>query len=167
MQLKKIVTEFPKIDPTSYTFVYADTASFEEEIDEWFSYNEAEFKRLNRAKDTFGRRWKKFSEKSWLETDREQRLSFLKKEIDGLHATDLRRRCKSLQTMLHFVLGVWDKTAGKKEEVTVIQSKKPKSKTKATPSQIEHMKGNLLLLAESGGIEVLYEVMQNAFKYLW
>jgi hypothetical protein len=167
VQLKKLVTEFPKIDPTSYTFVYADTASFEEEIDEWFSYNEAEFKRLNRAKDTFGRRWKKVSEKSWLETDREQRLNFLKKEIEGMHAADLRRRCKSLQTILHVVLGIWDETAGKKEELDATLSKKPKNKTRATPSQIECMKENLLLLAESGGIEVVYDVMQNAFKYLW
>ncbi|PQE23102.1 putative required for hyphal anastomosis (HAM-2) protein [Rutstroemia sp. NJR-2017a WRK4] len=167
MQLKKLVTEFPKIDPTSYTFVYADTASFEEEIDEWFSYNEAEFKRLNRAKDTFGRRWKKFSEKSWPETDREQRLIFLKKEIEGMRAVDLRRRCKSLQTILHVVLGIWDETAGKKEELDATSSKKPKNKTKATPSQIEYMKENLLLLAESGGIEVVYDVTQNAFKYLW
>ncbi len=71
MQLKRIVTDFPKADPTSYAFTYADTATFEEEVDEWFSYNEAEYRRLNRARATFERRWKKFIGKSWVDPDTE------------------------------------------------------------------------------------------------
>lgn len=167
MQLKRLVTEFPKVDPTSYTFIYSDTATYEEEVDEWFSYNEAEFKRLHRAKDTFQRRWKKFSKNTWRECDREEQLKFIKKEVQGLHASDLRRRCKSLQTLLHVILGVWNENAGKKEELDMIQSIEKKGRTNATPSQIESMKTNLSLLAESSGIEMIYEVMQLAFKHLW
>jgi hypothetical protein len=169
MQLRRIVTEFPKIDPTSYAFTYADTASFEEEVDEWFSYNEAEYKRLHRAKDTFERRWKKFAGKPWLETKEnefEKCEKFVEREVNGLRATDLRRRCKSLQTILHVILGVWDETAGLKiedEELT----KGEKWKTKATPLQLEHMKANILLVSQAGGIPLLFEVMQNAFKRLW
>ncbi|ESZ89593.1 hypothetical protein SBOR_10022 [Sclerotinia borealis F-4128] len=167
MQLKKLVTEFPKIDPTSYTFVYSDTATYEEEVDEWFSYNEAEFKRLHRAKNTFQRRWRKLSEKSWVEADRGEQLKFVKREVQGLHASDLRRRCKSLQTLLHVILGVWDEKAGKKKELETIQSSGTKERTKATPSQVESMKMSISILAESGGIEMVYEVMQTAFKHLW
>lgn len=166
-QLQKLVTEFPKVDPTSYTFVYSDTATFEEEVDEWFSYNDAEFKRLHRAKDTFHRRWKKCSGKTWVAADREEQLKFVKKEVQGLHASDLRRRCKSLQTLLHIILGVWDENAGKKEELKSIQSGDKKGRTKATPSQLESMNTSVSLLAESGGIEMIYDVMQNAFKHLW
>ncbi|KAB8291746.1 hypothetical protein EYC80_006541 [Monilinia laxa] len=167
MQLQRLVTDFPKVDPTSYTFVYSDTATFEEEVDEWFSYNEAEFKRLHRAKDTFHRRWKKCSGKTWVAADREEQLKFVKKEVQGLHASDLRRRCKSLQTLLHIILGVWDENAGKKEELKPIQSGDKKGRTKATPSQLESMNTSVSLLAESGGIEMIYEVMQTAFKHLW
>lgn len=167
MQLKRLVTEFPKVDPTSYTFVYSDTATFEEEVDEWFSYNEAEFKRLHRAKDTFQRRWKKFSAKTWIEVDREEQLQFVNSEVQGLHASDLRRRCKSLQTLLHITLGNWDENAGKKEELESIQSGEKKGRTKATPSHVESMKRSISLLAESGGIEMIYEVMKTAFKHLW
>jgi hypothetical protein len=159
MQLRRIVTEFPKIDPTSYAFTYADTASFEDEVDEWFSYNEAEFKRLHRAKDTFQRRWEKFADKTWLEVNREERDNFARQEINDLYATDLRRRCKSLQTILHIILGVWDETAGMEMD--------PKNKTRATKVQLEHMKDGILLVAEAEGISLLYEVMQNAFKRLW
>jgi hypothetical protein len=169
MQLRRIVTEFPKIDPTSYAFTYADTAPFEEEVDEWFSYNEAEYKRLHRAKDTFERRWKKFAGKSWLgtkENDSVQCEKFVAREVNGLHATDLRRRCKSLQTILHVILGVWDETAGLKVEDEE-PAKGEKWKTKATPLQLEHMKANILLVSQAGGIPLLFEVMQNAFKRLW
>ena len=185
MQLRRIVTEFPKVDPTSYAFTYNDTATFEEEVDEWFSYNDAEFKRLHRAKDTFERRWKKFAGKPWLDTDKEQHEKFVKQEIDDLRDTDLRRRCKGLQTTLHIILGVWDETAGMitaeaedlkgkgkeeaeepKEEV-VGGGDEAKPKTKATGPQLEQMKAVILLVAEAGGIAILYQVMQDALKCLW
>ena len=159
MQLRRIVTEFPKIDPTTYAFTYADAASFEEEIDEWFSYNDAEYKRLQRARDTFERRWRKFSNKPWLES--QDRQKFVEREVNGLHATDLRRRCKSLQTVLHIVLGVWDETAGiKSEEAT-------KSRTKATPKHLENMKAGIVMVTNAGGIALVFQVLQNAFKMLW
>lgn len=84
MQLRRIVTEFPKIDPTAYAFEYLDTATLVEEIDEWFSYNEAEYRRLQRAKETSSRRYKKFARKEWLESDNEERRRFVEREIKGL-----------------------------------------------------------------------------------
>jgi uncharacterized protein (DUF4415 family) len=188
MQLRRIVNEFPKIDPTSYAFTYADTATFEEEVDEWFSYNEAEFKRLHRAKDTFERRWKKFvklqldeDEKeadgdSWLEASRTAQEEFVKQEVNGLLAEDLRRRCKCLQTILHILLGVWDETAGKpagspkgKEKAVEEEAESDitKPKTQATEPQLEQMKAGISLLAEADGIKLLFQVMQDAFKRLW
>jgi hypothetical protein len=183
MQLRRIVTDFPKIDPTSYAFTYSDTATFEEEVDEWFSYNDAEFQRLHRAKETFERRWRKFAGKAWSEADQEAREKFVKQETGGLLATDLRRRCKSLQTMLHIILGVWHETAGKAEEAVESKGKereveeetsssrnesvKPRPKTKATKLQLDHMKSGILLTAEAGGIKHLFQVMQDAFNRLW
>lgn len=179
-----MVTEFPKIDSTLYAFTYSDTATFEEEVDEWFSYNDAEFKRLHRAKATFERRWKKFARKPWLEVDREQHEKFVKREFNDLRDTDLRRRCKGSQTILHIILGVWNETAGMKtaqadelkgtEETEEHKTKadaeeatQTKSKTKATEPQLEHMKAAILLVAEAGGVALLYQVMQDAFKCLW
>jgi len=161
MQLRRIVTEFPKIDPTAYAFTYTDTATLAEEIDEWFSYNEAEYRRLQRAKETHSRRYKKFAKKEWLESDDGEKRRFVEKEIKGLQATDLRRRCKSLQTILHVVLGVWNETAGE-----VVQGESD-NRTKATASHLEHIKKGILLVSETEGISSLYQVMQNAFKLLW
>ena len=174
MQLRRIVTEFPKVDPITYAFTYADTASFEEEVDEWFSYNEAEFKRLHRARETFERRWKKFAGKTWLDATPEEREKFVQREANGLLATDLRRRCKSLQTVLHIILGVWHETAGldtedpkgrERENEQPEETLKPK--TLATVAQLEHMKAGINLVAEVEGIALLFQVMQDAFKRLW
>lgn len=182
MQLRRIVTEFPRTDPTSYAFTYTDTAALEEEIDEWFSYSGAEFKRLRRAKNTFERRWKKYAGKPWLDADDEERRRFVQREINGLLATDLRRRCKSLQTILHIVLGIWDETAGldlgttgskgkEKEEETSGDVKNEqeasKPKSKASKSQLEHMKAAITLITDVEGIASLFQVLQDAFKRLW
>lgn len=181
-QLRRIVSDFPKIDPTSYAFTYADTATFEEEVDEWFSYNDAEFRRLQRAKGTFERRWKKFAGKEWTEAEQAERKKFMKQESNGLLAKDLRRRCKSLQTILHVMLGVWHENAGKIEDQVAKGKQKDVSepgndtfeepletepKTKATKSQLEHMKSGILLVAEADGIRHLFQVMQDAFNRLW
>ncbi|CAG8976956.1 hypothetical protein HYALB_00010938 [Hymenoscyphus albidus] len=165
IQLRRLVHEFPRSEPVSYAFEYTDTATFEEEVDEWFSYNDAEYKRLHRVKDTFGRRWKKFSGKPWLDADQTERQNFAEQEVNGLLATDLRRRCKALQSILHIVLGVWDETAG--IQLAGKEEDAPRTKTKATQIQLEHMKSGILLVARAGGVPLLYEVMQNAFKRLW
>lgn len=165
MQLRRIVNEFPKTDPTAYAFTYTDTASFEEEVDEWFSYNDAEYLRLNRARKTFERRWKKCSASSWLEADDTERKMFVGQEVEGLKATDLRTRVKSLQTILHVILGVWDESAGGKARAESTET--PKPKTKATPGQVENIKAGITLVANAGGISILFDVLQNAFKKLW
>ncbi|KAL3422395.1 transmembrane hyphal anastomosis protein ham2 far11 [Phlyctema vagabunda] len=164
MQLKRIVTDFPRIDPTLYAFDYGDTASYEEEVDEWFSYNDAEFKRLARARETFNRRWNKVAKKPWPEAETQQ-AGFLQREISGLAAADLRRRCKSLQTVLHVALGVWDESAGLSDPGSESDAKK--RKTKATTSQTDAMATGIMMIAKADGIQLLFEVMQNAFKRLW
>lgn len=121
--------------------------------------------RLRRAQITFERRWKKFSGKPWLEVTDDQRRNLIEREVGGLLATDLRRRCKSLQTILHIVLGVWDETAGVESDVS--ESEGIVGRMKATPSQLEHMQAGILAVAAYGGIGSLVQVMQNAFKRLW
>jgi len=185
MQLRRIVNEFPKSETLTYAFEYKDTATFEEEINEWFSYNPAEFKRLIKARDTFQRRWKKVSGQSWLDAEQAERQEFVQGEVDELRSQQLRRRCKGLQSLLHVVLGVWDETAGMraavpdfKEKVTLKDdevgngstcgdSQESVDRLKATEPQCDHMKSGTEILTAVGGISVLFQVMQNAFTRLW
>lgn len=167
MQLKRIVTEFPRVEPTVYAFSYCDTASYEEEIDEWFSYNSAEFQRLRRARDSFERRWKKLGNKSWNEAERSKKKAFVQKEVNGLQATDLKRRCKSLQTILHTTLGVWHESAGDVGNVGKYVADDTKPRTVATKAQVEAIKDGILLVTECGGVAAVYEVLRKALDRLW
>jgi hypothetical protein len=166
MQLKRIVTDFPRVEPTAYTFTYADTASFEEEIDEWFSYNEAEFVRLRRARDTFTRRWKKQALMPWSSAEEKNRKRFLEQELEDLDSPLLLRRCKALQSVLHIVLGVWNQSAA---GVPAVEpgSLKEKPKTTATKSQVEAMKAGVLLITECDGVGRIYTLMKQAFDRFW
>ncbi|KKY25423.1 putative required for hyphal anastomosis [Diplodia seriata] len=57
MQLKKLVTDMPKVEPTPYAFEYEDAASFEVEIEEWFSYSIEEQAMLLKAQSSFVEEW--------------------------------------------------------------------------------------------------------------
>jgi len=185
MQLRRIVNEFPKAEALTYAFEYKDTATFEEEINEWFSYNPAEFKRLIRAKDTFQRRWKKGSKQSWLDAKQTEQQEFVRAEVNELHSEQLRRRCKGLQSLLHIVLGVWDETAGLRVDTFESKGKEASrdeevdnstfngdlqesvDRLKATEPQCEHIRLGIELFSAAGGIPLLFQVMQDAFKRLW
>jgi hypothetical protein len=168
MQLRRIVTEIPRAEAQAYAFTYGDTATYEEEIDEWFSYNNAEFLRLRRAKDTFERRWKKFHAKPWMDCDPEKRKTFIKREISDLRNPDIHRRCKSLQTILHIILGVWHESAGiKKGSEGLDREGEQNRKTTATKSQLESIKSGVLLITEWGGVAEVFAVLRNALDRLW
>lgn len=169
MQLKRIVSEFPRTEPTAYAFTYADAAPFEEEIDEWFSYNDAEFARLRRARNTFETKWQEFDEKPWSAADFELRKKFLEREIIGLHVGDMQNRCFSLQNILHIVLGVWDESAGGLDASQANDGEvgQQKSRSTATKSHLDSMINGVLLLTECGGISQVYEVMRTALGRLW
>ncbi|KAI1003552.1 hypothetical protein K3495_g4656 [Podosphaera aphanis] len=162
-QLRRIVNEFPKIDTATYAFSNDDSASFAEEIEEWFSYNPLEYKRLELAKETFERRWKKFSSKTWAECESSEHEKFVEYEINRLPVVDLRRRCKSLQTILHIVLGVWHEK--KKLEST---DGKESAKSKSTPlsEHLQRIKYGVALVAMAGGISIIFDILQSSLVNL-
>ncbi|KAI9843049.1 MAG: Factor arrest protein 11 [Sclerophora amabilis] len=120
-QLKQIVTQMPRFERTAYAFIYTDTASVPEELDEWFSYSEEEQARLTRARSTFEIHWNDFvprrsPERSkppdWTSAPVSQRNKFLRMELEGLENPDIKTRSPSLQAILYVLLGVWGETAG-------------------------------------------------------
>jgi hypothetical protein len=72
---------------------------------------------------------------------------------------------------------VWDETAGKNSSGVKIETSKsreketeapaPQPRTNATGFQLEHMKLGIALVTKADGIEVLFKVMESAFKRLW
>lgn len=164
MQLKRIVSEFPRVEPTSYAFVYEDTASFEEEIDEWFAYGNVETLRVNRARVCWGGRWKQTSKKLWSEEDRSVKKEFVRRECEGLKGEAGGRR-KSLQRLMHVLLGVWDESAGTAKPLAHVVNSiwdegEPQVRSQATKSQIDAMKEGVALVTECGGVSAAYDAMR-------
>jgi hypothetical protein len=163
MQLKRIITEFPRAEPIAYAFEYSDTASYAEEIDEWFSYNDAEFTRLRNARESFGRQWSKASghKDGWKfsESSEDRRKDFVKQEITAIRSDDLEQRCRGLRSILHIILGNWDESAGRNRSFRV-------ERTSAAPRHITEMKFGLRTFAECDGIPAICEGVAKAFDRL-
>ena len=163
-QLKRIVNEFPRIDPNIYTFEYADTSNFEEEVEEWFCYDTTEYKRLYRAQETFRNRWGGI-DKSWMDADHPQRQKFMTEELKGLRNADLQGRGECLRSILHVILGVWDETAGLSKQDS--ETEEGEGESKGTNVQLIYMQSGIQLVADCDGLPTLYDLMKSAFDRLW
>ena len=124
-QLRRLVTDLPKLEPTAYAYNYSETRSFPEELEEWFSYTEEERYMLLRAKQTFDEKWEQaqaeradLTDKAleWTDVEPENRESFVRDAINSLESPELASRVKSLECISYVALGVWGLTAGANDE---------------------------------------------------
>lgn len=58
-QLRRLASELPRNEPITYDFTYEDMGDFDEEVDEWFSYQIWQWVRLNYAQQYFESRWER------------------------------------------------------------------------------------------------------------
>lgn len=172
-QLQRIVADFPtRNEPTTYAYTYGDTATFEEEIDEWFAYGAAENNRVKRCAVQFGTRWKTFSQKAWSEESWERKKEFVKREVDGLESKKSEQaRRKSLCRLMHILLGVWDETAGIGKPLSLVtdheeceREGEPQIRSQATKSQLDGMKEGVQLLTEVGGVKAVFNALKTIFE---
>ena len=123
-QLRRLVTDLPKLEPTAYAYEYADTRPFPEEINEWFQYTEEERLVLLRAKQNFEEEWEKAqatrtepSDQALAYTERstatQDRATFVSHQRHNLSSPDIGTRLKALDCLSYIVMGIWGLTAGK------------------------------------------------------
>lgn len=121
MQLKKLVTELPKFEPTAYAFEYEDTRAFPEELEEWFQYTEEDRYTLLRAKQTFEDQWGQAQAervgtsgkaRGWTDVEPVDRENFVVGAVRALANSEATTRIKSLECISYIALGVWGETAG-------------------------------------------------------
>lgn len=165
-QLRRIVAEFPRTEPIAYDYVYADMAPVEEEIDEWFVYNFWQWVRLNAAQRNFYAEWAAVfeDEPAWDRTDEEERRMFVRTVLGDLRSPDAARRSGTIGALTYLVLGRWMESV---DEPVVPSLKDTKVKSAATPSQLAAMKAGVELLAECGGIPVVWEAFRKGFEPFW
>jgi len=170
-QLKRIVTDLPKLEPAAYAYEYAETRPFPEELEEWFQYTEEERYMLLRAKQTFIEKWEQAQAErpdpsdaiEWTDVEAEGRESFIHGAIQALDNTEVSSRVKSLECLSYVALGAWGDTSGveKGDQVSLLpaddkwlssQSTKPKY-------QLGWILDGARLLCDSGAAQKLVDVL--------
>jgi hypothetical protein len=160
------VAEFPRTEPIAYDYVYADMAPVEEEIDEWFVYNFWQWVRLNTAQRNFYAEWACVfpDEPAWDRTEEEDKRVFVKTLLREVRSRDPARRSGTVGALTYLVLGRWMESV---EEPVLPSLKDTKVKSAATPSQLAAMKAGVELLADCGGIPVVWEAFRKGFEPFW
>lgn len=128
MQLRRLVTEMPRVEPTPYAFEYRDASSFADEFEEWFSYKKEEHADILETHVEFREEWAAFcggsggveqygsssdaEVRDWTAADIEQRTEFCHRVLLGLRQEDARLRHRALHALAYLALGSWHETAG-------------------------------------------------------
>lgn len=173
LELKRLVTDLPKFEPTAYAYDYSETRSFPEELEEWFSYTEEERYMLLRAKQTFNEKWEQAqaeqpvsSDKAlqWQDVSKEDRESFMVGAIQALQNPDISSRVKSLECLTYVALGVWGDTAGVEKEdqgsdLTAADNKWLDSSNTKPKLQLKWIVNGTRMLCELGAAQKLLDVM--------
>ncbi len=180
LQLRKLVTNLPRTEPTAYAYEYSETRSFPEELEEWFSYTEEERYMLLRAKQTFDDKWEQAqaersnpSDKAleWTDVEFEDRESFIVGAIKALDNPDLSSRVKSLDCMTYVSLGVWGDTAGLEAEgeaenvdLTEADKKWVGSQSTKPMAQLDWIIKGTRMLSKHGAVQKLLDVLRKLLE---
>lgn len=165
-QLRRIVAEFPRGEPVAYDYEYADMGPIEEEIDEWFVYNFWQWVRLSSAQRNFYAEWADTfeDERPWKDTDEEDRRKFVTGLLKGARSTDTAARTSAIGALTYLALGRWTESI---TEPNLPNPSDDKIRTAANPAQLAAMRDGVELVAECGGISVIWDATRKAFEPFW
>ncbi|KAI9657075.1 MAG: Factor arrest protein 11 [Bathelium mastoideum] len=173
LQLRRLVTELPKVEPTPYAFVYDDASTFPDEIEEWFSYDPDELEALSRIQSTFGQEWEKFrnEDKDFTSASEEQKNAFIDRQIDILLDDEISARARCLDVLTYYILGLWGETAGyplPRNELQQDTHEDGKDNSETEPNrftrsvyQMEWINRNVSSFQRHKGSEALYVVLRT------
>ena len=177
-QLKRLVTDLPKLESTAYAYTYEDTRSFPEELNEWFQYTEEDKHLLLNARTTFERKWQRFQAtdsdsagvgRGWTDVEDAARERFVDSQLEDLMSLDVLTRLTNLEALTYVALGAWADTAGlpdlddsSRNHLSNIRSVDVADAK--TELQIKWIWNAAHLLRKAGAVTVLYELMKMGLE---
>jgi N1221-like protein len=186
LQLRRLVSDMPKYEPAAYTFVYQDSASFPEELEEWFTYSEEEQNDNLYAKATFEKKWGVFIAKTnaaqhsakWIDTDISKRRRFVESEVAGLESVNSQQRGECLECLVYVGLGIWGETAGLASVRADTRTEDTSSKAEGEEAkggdiyecaglQMDWMMQGAELIYEAMGVPAVFDVLRGACLRSW
>ncbi|EFX05791.1 pheromone-dependent cell cycle arrest protein [Grosmannia clavigera kw1407] len=173
LQLRRLAAELPRNEPVAYDYVYEDTGSFDEEVDEWFSYQIWQWVRLNNAQQHFEARWERERvdagrDLAWEAVEPDVRERFVAGALAVLAENETRQRHRhrpeAIGVLLYVVLGRWAATCG---GPAAGARRTPAVRTVARQRQLDAIRAGVALVAKVGGAPVLWEALRKAFEPFW
>jgi len=180
-QVHNLVRGLSKADPAPYAFTYDDASSFEEELEEWFSYSVEEQAMLLKSQASFALEWSAFNgingtpyEEGGLDWNRaaaSQQVEFVGHLLEGVKEKDPVARLKRLETLVYVLLGCWHETAGLQAASADggIASGRNSPTQDEPAARYEHsgrqtalIKRNVHLLADCNGLQILVDVLRSS-----
>jgi hypothetical protein len=183
-QLRKLVNDIPKVEPTPYSFTYEDASSFEDEMEEWFTYTVEEQAMLLKTQASFAHEWGSFNgldgasynegSVDWAKSTGVQHKEFVQSLLDVIKLPDPVSRLKKLEALVYILLGCWHESAGSsvanqnaepaisEGEGSTNEEPAPGSRWAKSGLQVELIRKNVQLLIACGGLQTIVDVMRSA-----
>lgn len=171
IQLKRLVTDLPKSEPTAYAYEYQDTRAFPEELEEWFQYTEEDKYTLLRAKQTFEEKWSQTQViggegLGWTSVKQPDREYFVVGAINAVTSSEIITRVRVLECLSYIVLGAWNETAGLRGETPAINSgesdaKELNGRYDRSRVQLDWIRDGAKLLCEKGAVSLLFHQLKR------
>jgi hypothetical protein len=183
-QLQNLVRGMPKVESAPYAFTYNDAASFEEELEEWFSYAVEEQAMLLKTQASFALEWSAFHGLNdasngedgldWAAATESQHKDFVQHLLGGLKEADPALRLKKLEALVYVLLGCWHETAGLLDPSEPLQdgatTSRPESRADNARStayeksgkQASLIRRNVHLLADCNGIQSIVGTLRSS-----
>ncbi|KAH0548463.1 hypothetical protein GP486_007946, partial [Trichoglossum hirsutum] len=174
--------------PAAYAFTYRDAASFPEELEEWFMYNDEERSDALHAKATFEKKWDTFVAKTivatphevkWIDVDVPKRRRFVEGEVAALESVDAQRRGECLESLVYVGLGVWGETAGLRsirtdrrtedtdDDKAEGEEAKAADRFEDAGLQMDWMMRGAELIYDAMGVQTVFDVLRGACLRSW
>jgi len=176
-QLKRLVADIPREEQAPYAFTYGDMASFQEEIEDLFSYTVEEQSNLLQARSIFLQQWSGFGESDeesgesdairWTTADEALKKKFLLTVKSDLVSDQAHH---ALMVLMYLALGCWyDNTDQESKPVGNPRFLKQdtyqaaeKRRFLRSETQVSTMQQNIALIVEEVGIQAIFDAFRGA-----
>ena len=171
-QLRRLVTDMPKLGPQAYAYEHADTRSFAEEIEEWFPYSEEERYMLLRGKEAFETRLERWAPegRKWVDVTDGERDEFARAVSEEMEQED--DEVEAVECLGYLAMGCWGDTAGMEKEAAADSESAhlekaawggiPAEQYQKSKEQIDWMRKGCQSLARSRSVQKLFNVLRKA-----
>ena len=168
-----MVKDFPKSEAAAYAYVYEDTRTFAEELEEWFQYSGEDNAFISRAKEAFEENTSAFEwvelatptlRYRWLALPPESHDIFIKHELRSLKTANSTQALRNLDCLAYITMGVWHETSWLNEaprQTEQTDFDPPNDKYRRTVGQLRYIQASAESLNRMGAVQILCEVMRS------